>query len=135
MESINYCIKRFCQNFLLLTSAFGLVTINFGISLTAQAAISCESGTVNYYPNGSLATCLLTQNVNVEVSSSFWGTSNFPCKAKNYISFDQKGQFYSCQLSKEIQIKSGNVVDTCAAEYQVQVTVLDTGVLAITCQP
>ncbi|MBE9005603.1 hypothetical protein IQ259_11240 [Fortiea sp. LEGE XX443] len=128
-------MKSFSQEFALLTSAFALLTINFGISLPAQAAISCEPGTVNYYANNSLATCLLTQNVNVQVTSSFAGTYNFPCKAKSYILFDEKGQFRSCKLSEKIQIRKGNLIETCPAEYRVQVAVSDTGVFSITCQP
>ncbi|MCC5636135.1 hypothetical protein LC593_09735 [Nostoc sp. CHAB 5844] len=128
-------MKSFSQGFALLTLASGLLSINFGISLPAQAAISCEPGTVNYYLNNSLATCLLAQNVNVQVSSSVSGTSNFPCKAKSYILFDEKGQFSSCQLSEQIQIRKGNLVETCPAEYKVQVAVSNTGVFSITCQP
>ncbi|MBD2496804.1 hypothetical protein [Nostoc sp. FACHB-280] len=114
-----------------LVSSF--LTINFGISSPAEAAISCETGTVVYHPNNSLATCSLAQNINVQVSSPTIGTSNFPCKAKSYIVFDEKGQFNSCELSEEIQIRTGNVVETCPAEYKVRVSFSNQGVLSINC--
>ncbi|GBE94114.1 hypothetical protein [Nostoc cycadae] len=123
------------QGFALLTIASSLLTINFGISLPAQAAIACEPGTVVYYPNNSLATCLLAQKMNVQVSSPVAGTSNFPCKAKSYIVFDEKGQFTSCELSEKIQIRNGNLVETCLAEYRVKFAVSDKGVVSITCTP
>jgi len=128
-------MKSFSQGFALLTLVTGLLSIDLGISLPAQAAISCEPGTVSYYPNNSLATCLLAQNVNVQVTSSVSGTANFPCKAKNYIVFDVKGQFNRCELSNEIQIRNGNLVKTCPADYKVQVAVSDTGILSIACSP
>ncbi|OCQ94187.1 hypothetical protein BCD64_05305 [Nostoc sp. MBR 210] len=98
-----------------------------------KAAISCETGTVIYHPNNSLATCSLAQNVNVQVSSPATGTSNFPCKANSYIFFNEKGQFNSCELSEEIKIRTGNVVETCEAEYKIRVAFSDQGVLSINC--
>ncbi|WP_413200695.1 hypothetical protein [Nostoc piscinale] len=71
----------------LFALASSLLTLNFAISFPAEAAISCETGTVVYHPNNSLATCSLSQTVNVQVSSPTAGTSNFPCKAKSYIFF------------------------------------------------
>ncbi|MBU7587034.1 MAG: hypothetical protein KAF91_29990 [Nostoc sp. TH1S01] len=126
-------MKLSTHSFALLTLLSSLLTINFSISLPAQAAISCETGTVTYHPNNSLATCSLAQNVNVQVYNPVAGTSNFPCKAKSYIVFDEKGQFNSCELSEKIQIRTGNVVETCQAEYKVRVAVSDKGVLSITC--
>ncbi|MEH2008024.1 hypothetical protein [Nostoc sp.] len=90
-----------------LTSTFGLFSINFAVSLPAQASVTCESGTILNYPNGSLETCVLGQDTTVQVSSPSTGSSNFECKAQQSISFDEKAQFQSCQLSQEIPLRTG----------------------------
>jgi hypothetical protein len=121
------------QGFALLTSSLGLFALNFAISLPAQASIVCEPETVSNYQNGSLASCVLGQDMNVQVSSSNSWISNFPCKAKTDISFDEKGQFKSCQLSQELQIKTGNSIQQCPADYKVYVSVANDGTKSINC--
>ncbi|MDZ7957746.1 MAG: hypothetical protein RMY34_07545 [Aulosira sp. DedQUE10] len=117
------------------TSFFGLFALNFAISLPAQAAIVCETGTITNYSNGSLATCILSQDMSLQISSLKAGIFNFNCKAKNYIFFDDKGQLKSCQLSEEMKIIKGNLVETCPAEYRVDVAISEDGSLAVDCQP
>lgn len=117
------------------TSSLGLVSINFAISLPAQAAIACESGTIHNYQNGSLATCILGQNTTVQVYSAASGTTKFECQAEKFISFDDKGQFASCQLAQELKLIKGNSIETCPAEYRINVSVSTEGIQSISCSP
>jgi hypothetical protein len=126
-------MKLFASGLASLTSTLGLLTLNFAVSLPAQAAIVCESGTISNYQNGSLATCILRQDTSLQVSSPHSGTFNLICKAKNYISFDDKAQFTSCQLAVDIEIKKGNSLEKCPAEYRVNVSVTNDGNLLISC--
>ena len=71
--------------------------------------------------------------MNVQVSGSNSWISNFPCKAETSISFDEKGQFKSCQLSQELQIKTGNSIQQCPADYKVYVSVANDGTKSINC--
>jgi len=127
---------KFSSNLLaVLTSSLGLVSINFAVSLPAQASVVCEVGTISNHQNGSLATCILGQNTNMQLYSPSSGSSNFECQAKQFISFDDKAQFKSCQLSQEIKIIKGNSIETCPAEYKVYVSVSTNGIQSITCSP
>jgi hypothetical protein len=127
-------MKLSLQSFTFLTSSLGLFTINFAFPLPAKAAIECEAGNMIYYPNGSLLTCILEQNTNVQVFISISGTSNIPCRGKNYISFDEKGQFQSCQIADDIQIRTGNSVEMCPVEYRIYVSTSDNGNKSLTCR-
>ncbi|MBD2247335.1 hypothetical protein H6G26_28245 [Nostoc sp. FACHB-888] len=118
-----------------LTSTFGLFSINFAVSLPAQASVTCEGGTISNYSNGSLASCILGQDTTVQVSSPSSGSSNFYCQAQKFISFNEKAQFTGCQLSQEIQLRKGNSIETCPAEYEVNVSVESNGTQSITCNP
>ncbi|MBD2416039.1 hypothetical protein FACHB389_35150 [Nostoc calcicola FACHB-389] len=118
-----------------LTSTFGLFSINFAVSLPAQASVVCEPGTISNYSNGSLASCILGQDTTVQVSSPSSGSSNFYCQAQQFISFDDKAQFQSCQLSQEIQLIKGNSIEICPAEYKVYFSVSTDGIQSITCSP
>ncbi|MHC5774187.1 hypothetical protein [Nostoc sp.] len=118
-----------------LTSSLGLFSINFAVSLPAQASVVCEAGTISNYENGSLASCILGQDINVQVSSPSSGLSNFECQAEKSISFDDKAQFKSCRLSQEIKLIKGNSVETCPAEYKVDVLVSTNGIQSISCSP
>ncbi|MEH2415484.1 hypothetical protein [Nostoc sp.] len=116
-----------------LTSSLGLFSINFAVSLPAQASVVCEAGTISNYENGSLASCILGQDMNVQVSSPSSGSSNFECQAEKGISFDDKAQFTSCQLSQEIKLIKGNSIEICPAEYKVNVSVSTNGIQSISC--
>ncbi|WP_094344399.1 LolA family protein [Nostoc sp. 'Peltigera membranacea cyanobiont' 232] len=61
-----------------LTSTFGLFSINFAVSLPAIASVTCESGTISNYSNGSLASCILGQDTTVQVS----GLSSPPASSR-----------------------------------------------------
>ncbi|BAY22000.1 hypothetical protein NIES2100_17630 [Calothrix sp. NIES-2100] len=127
---------RFLSKFLaVLTSSLGLVSINFAVSMPAKAAVVCESGTISNYQNGSLATCILGQDMSVQVSSPTSAVATFECKAKNFISFDDKGQFTGCQLSQEVQLIKGSSVETCPAEYKINVLSTTNGIQSISCSP
>ena len=118
-----------------LTSTFGLFSINFAVSLPAQASVTCEGGTISNYSNGSLASCILGQETTVQVSSPSSGSSNFECQAQQSISFDEKAQFKSCQLSQEIKLTKDNSTETCPAGYKVYVSVSTNGIQSISCSP
>ncbi|MBR8839390.1 MAG: hypothetical protein DSM106950_36650 [Stigonema ocellatum SAG 48.90 = DSM 106950] len=117
-----------------LIFTFSLFTINFTFSEPAKAAIACEPNTINHFQNGSLASCILSNETQVQLNNPQAGISNFPCKAKNYILFLEDGQFQSCQLSNTIQIRTGNSVQPCPAEYMIYVSVSKDGNQSISCQ-
>ncbi len=127
-------MKLFLQSFAFLTSSLGLLTINFAFPAPAKAAFECEPDNIIYYPNGSLLTCILEQNMNVQFSSSLSGTSNFTCRGKSYISFDDKGQFHTCELAHNIEIRTGNLVEMCPLEYRIYVATSDDGSKSIICR-
>ena len=109
--------------------------INIFFSQPALSAISCEAGTISRYANGSLQSCVLARNTKVRISNNRVGTSIFPCKAENYISFAEKSQFKSCKLSEDIKIRKGNSVETCKTDYTVSVSIVNDGKdLSITCR-
>lgn len=114
---------------LLMTSLF---LLNLGsISLipqVARAAVSCEANTVNNYSNGSLANCVLSIDANIGLSNN-----HFVCQQKETISFDEKGQFRSCTLAQELQIRKGNEITTCLTKSEVYVNILDSGNQSISC--
>ncbi len=126
-------MRFYSHSWAFLTYSWGLLTISFAVSLPAQASIVCEPGTIINYTNNSLAGCILGQDMTVQLSSANAGTSNFPCRAKSYISFDDKGQFQSCQLAQEIEIKQGNSITKCPADYRVSVSVSENGIFSINC--
>ncbi|MDB9371819.1 hypothetical protein [Nodularia sphaerocarpa] len=128
-------MKFYSQSLAFLTYSWGLLTISVAVSLPAQASIVCEPGTIINHTNNSLAACVLGQEMTVQVSSANAGTSNFDCRAKSYISFDDKGQFQSCQLAQEIEIKQGNSLTKCPEDYRVSVSALTNGNLSINCSP
>jgi hypothetical protein len=127
-------MKTFSSLLAVVTSSLGLVTLNLAISLPARAAVVCEADTMTNHANGSFATCMLSQDMNLQISSFRTGTSNFICKDNNYISFNEKGQFTSCILAEEMKIIKGNTVETCLPQYQVNVSSSEDGSLLISCQ-
>jgi hypothetical protein len=122
-----------CQAFALLSSSLGLLTINFALSQPASASIVCEPGTISNHSNGSLSSCILGQDMTLQVSNSSSGISTFPCKAKGNIDFDEKGQFNSCRLSEEVNIKQGNSIKQCLVDYRISVTIAQDGNQYISC--
>ncbi|MGD1910536.1 MAG: hypothetical protein ACFB2X_06685 [Rivularia sp. (in: cyanobacteria)] len=85
---------------------FSISAINFIFVQPAISAVSCEPGTINRYPNTSLASCLLARDTIVKISNPQIGKLSFPCKAKEQIVFAQKSQFQSCKLSENIKIRN-----------------------------
>ncbi|BCL38277.1 hypothetical protein [Nostoc sp. MS1] len=128
-------MKSFSQSLAILASSLGLLSINAIIALPAHASIVCGSGTISNYQNGSLASCILDQDTTVQVSHSNTGTANFYCQAKKLISFDDKGQFQSCYLYQEIQIRKDNLVETCPTQYRVSILASTKGIESISCSP
>lgn len=127
-------MKIFSSLLAVVTSSWGLLTLNLAISLPAQASVVCEADTIAKYTNGSFASCILSQDMNLQISSYKTGTSNFVCKSENYIYFSEKGQFSSCILAAEMKIIKGNAVETCLPQYQLNVVSDEDGSLAISCK-
>ena len=118
----------------IFTTSLGLLTVNLAISLPAKASVICETGTITNHANGSPALCILSQDMNLQISSIGTDTSNFRCKAENYISFNEKAQFTSCILAEEMKIIKSNTVETCLPEYRVEVSTSEDGSLVISCK-
>ncbi len=97
-------------------SSLSLFTISLSFSLPVKAALPCQSGTINYYQNGSVESC--TINTNVDVST---GSLAFPCKQGYSILFDDKAHFKSCVISSPVRIIRDNAFETCPEEYRVYV--------------
>ena len=108
-------------------SALSLISI-ITMPQSAFAAISCEANTANNHSNGSLSSCILSSDTNIGLNNN-----NFACQQKEYISFDEKGQFKSCTLARDLQIRNGNKLTTCLAKGEVNVSVSSTGVQSVTC--
>lgn len=84
-----------------------------------NASISCTNGSAQNHPNGSLARCILAVNMSVSVNGS-----SVPCKAEEYVFFDQNAQFTKCKLSKETTIKDQDgKVSKCPANSGISVEV------------
>jgi hypothetical protein len=117
-----------------LSSALTLLTTNLLFSLPAQAAITCSPGTIQNYQNGSLASCILENDTQIQLSNSKAGTLNISCKAKNYILFHSDGNFKSCQINQNITITKNNSVEVCPAESTLEVEIFQDGNLSMSCQ-
>lgn len=94
----------------------------------AFAAVSCEANTGNNHSNGSLSSCILSIDTNVGLNNN-----HFVCQQKQYISFDEKGQFKSCTLARDLQIRNGNKLTTCLAKGRVDVSISSTGIQSVNC--
>ncbi|QIR40074.1 hypothetical protein HCG51_27425 [Tolypothrix sp. PCC 7910] len=127
MKSCSACLAVF-------TASWGLFSINLVMCIPAQAAIFCETGTITNYFNDSLATCILSQDVSLQISIPKTGIFKFHCKAKNYIFLDEKGQLKSCQLAEEMKIVQSNSLETCPAEYRVDIAIAQDSSLVVDCQ-
>ncbi len=129
-------MKFFNHKLAAVASLFSISAISILIPQPVLAAIYCEAGTINRHPNGSLAFCMLARDTKVRIGNNRVGTSIFPCKAKNYISFAEKAQFESCKLSEDIKIRENNSVRTCPKDYIVSVSILNDGKnLSVKCRP
>lgn len=114
----------------LLATSLSLLALS-SITLTpqiAKATVSCEANTANNYSNGSLASCILSIDANIGLSNN-----HFVCQQKESISFDEKGQFRSCTLARNLLLRKGNQVTTCQAKSEVYVTIMNSGNQEITC--
>lgn len=101
-------------------SSMGLFTTSLSFCPLAEAALPCKNDTVNVYPNGSIASCKITSNVNVSRS-----VFSFTCKQGYSISFDADAAFTSCVIATPVQIQMGSVVKTCPKESTVYVSSTD----------
>lgn len=111
----------------LAISALSLISITT-IPKAAFAAVSCKANTANSYTNGSLSSCVLSMDTNIGLNNN-----NFVCQQKEHIYFDKKGQFKSCTLARDLQIRNGNKLITCLAKGIVDVSISGTGIQSISC--
>ena len=112
-----------------LVFASSLLGVNLTLTQSAKASISCETGTMSNYSNGSLSSCVLQVGMNAALNNNV-----FNCKQGNRISFDDKGRFTSCVLSTSLQLRNGNDLKTCEADYPMYVSVAEEGPQSISCQ-
>lgn len=112
-----------------LVFASTLLGVNLTLPQSAKASIPCETGTMSNYSNGSLSSCVLQVGMNAALNNNV-----FNCKQGNRISFDDKGRFTSCVLSTSLQLRNGNDLKTCEADYPVYVSVAEEGTQSISCQ-
>lgn len=108
-------------------SALSLISIST-MPQAAFAAVSCEANTANNHANGSLLSCILRVESNIGLNNNY-----FACQPQEYISFDEKGQFKSCTLARDLQIRNGNKVTTCLAKNKVSVSIASNGIQTINC--
>ncbi len=120
-------MKFFNHKLAAVGSFFSIGAINLVFSQPAMSAISCEAGTINRYPNGSLLHCILARDTKVTINNNRTGRSIFPCKAQTYIMFAEDSQFERCTLSEDIKIRKSNSVRNCPKDYIVSVSTLDDG--------
>ena len=109
----------------LSVSALSLISI-LTIPQTAKASVACESNTASNYANGSLSSCILSVEANIGLSNNY-----FACKQRKYIAFDEKGQFKSCTLARNLQIRTGNKVTNCLADGIVDVSISSIGIQSV----
>ncbi|PSB29356.1 hypothetical protein [Chlorogloea sp. CCALA 695] len=107
--------------------ALSLISITT-IPQSALAAVSCETNTANNHSNNSLASCVLSFDANIGLGNNY-----FACQQKNSISFDEKGQFESCTLGKDLQLRNGNKVTNCLAKGTVNVSISTNGIQTVNC--
>jgi hypothetical protein len=113
-----------------VSSSLGLFTINcLSFSLPAKAALPCKGGTINYYQNGSVESCIIEQNVDISI-----GSLAFPCKQDYSIFFDEKANFKSCVISTTVTIRRNNAVETCPEASMVYVSSSNDGNQSISCR-
>jgi flagellar basal body rod protein FlgG len=118
--------------FSLITSSLGLLAINLAVPESASASIVCKSGTVNNHSNGSLSSCVLDTDMSIQINASGAGTFDVLCQENGWISFGEQGQFKSCQLTEEIEIRRGNSLQVCPAKSRVSVQE-NNGSLSVNC--
>lgn len=113
-----------------ISSSLGLLSIN-GLSfyLPAHAALPCKGGTINYFPNSSVASCNIETNVDVAT-----GSLAFSCKQDYSIVFDEKANFKSCVLSLPVTIRRNNAVETCPEKSIVYISISNDSNLSVSCQ-
>ncbi|MBF2017545.1 MAG: hypothetical protein IGS23_20535 [Rivularia sp. T60_A2020_040] len=120
-------MKYFNRKLIKFASFLSVSAINLVFSQPAISAVSCEAGTISRHSNGSLAYCVLARDTKVTVSNPQIGTSIFPCKAKNYITFAEKSEFQKCTLSQELKIIKTNSVQTCPKDFIVSISTSSDG--------
>ncbi|MBW4664036.1 MAG: hypothetical protein KME01_07530 [Chroococcus sp. CMT-3BRIN-NPC107] len=108
-------------------SALSLIS-TVALPQVAKAAVSCETNTASNHLNGSLSSCILSFDANIGLNNNF-----FACQKNKYISFDEKGQFESCTLARDLQIRNGNKVTNCLADGTVNVSVSSSGIQSVSC--
>jgi len=97
-------------------------------SLPASAALTCKDGTISTYQNGSIASCVIDDNVDINT-----GIFSFSCLQEQYIYFDDKGRLRSCVLSSSFDLMQGSSTRVCLAKSWVSVSISNEGRQSASC--
>ena len=86
-------------------------------SLPARASVPCRNGTVSTFSNGSVAQCIIEDNVDIST-----GVFSFSCLHGQYISFDEQARLTSCILSTSFNVSQGSSSYECLPNYRVNLS-------------
>lgn len=89
----------------------------------ALASISCKSGTISAFGNGSVQSCVLEQTMNMNT-----GVFSFECQHGQSISFDVRARLVGCTLDSSFSIrqKDGSILN-CQPGSPVNISYQDDG--------
>jgi hypothetical protein len=121
-------------NFLaFVLSSVNLSTVTLLSPAPARASVPCQPGTVRNYANGSLASCVLSQNSQVRITSSS-SNSIFLCQGGHQIFFDEQGGFISCVMDKPTTITRGLETELCPPDLALRFQTSNNGQTFINCR-
>ena len=117
-----------------LVSTLGISSFSLVFLPSVNAEVICKSGTISNHTNGQLYSCILARKVTANVTLNNMNNSIFPCKAEQYVFFNEKGQFQSCVLSEKIKIVQAASVTTCLSEMMVFLSTDSNGKQSVSCR-
>jgi hypothetical protein len=119
-----------CLNLLTFSGAFlgCLAALCLPAPLPASAALPCKDGTISTYQNGSIASCVIYENVDINT-----GVFSFSCLQEQYIYFDDKGRLKSCVLSSSFDVMQGSSTQVCLPKSWVSVSITNEGRQSASC--
>ncbi len=110
-------------------TALALLATSLSFPFPARASLPCHTGTISSYRNGSISSCLLEADVDINT-----GGFNFSCQKNQFISFDDKAHLTSCILTTSLMVRKNSEIETCPAKSRVEVSFLPNGNQVISCQ-
>lgn len=106
-----------------------LFAVNLCSPLSVKAAVPCDNNTVSTYTNGSLESCILSGNVELQETGRQINVF-YPCKQGYFIFFNRDGNLRSCVLSTKTTFPSGKF---CNPEFMVYVSRFSDGSQFVSC--